>query len=526
MMQFYTHRTIRRSAFTLIAVALLLHIYMACQRVEPSIADGKYYIAVAQLLSEGKPPVLDLIWQYANAPEMVAHYAFDYWMPMAAFLMAIPMWLFGPTLTAGLAATNIAALALAGITYMQSRRWIAGGMVALGAAVWCYLHQATNVLALLPQSAVFYAVFGSLALWAIVLAAVRQQKAQAILAGIAIGLAYLTRNDGVLLLPALAAAMYFSPGSWQLRLQHFLIALAAFCITIMPYLWMNMHYQGKAFSGAFQQVLWLDDMQELANPAAPPSSEGFFARASAHHIKLRAEALIRNGFTTTQGFTLFALIFAAIGIHARLRKKSRPGQLWVGVHLGYLALHFLVCGLIVPVVAVHGTYGNSLQALLPFLMICATYGMVAALKSYRRALLVIFVLGLSNLTYYVFFGLSSIGAERAIAKEWQETGAALARAGAKKTDVVMSADSFGNRYYLGYPTVAVPTGDVRNIPRMAEKYNAAWLVTGIAAKDAIPGFMQHTRTAKVIVWKRNELRRRANEIKKPEIRKKANGKKH
>ena len=85
-----------------LAVPLALYVFAvgvgllaAVTVVFPTNEASAYYVAVARNLAEGHGLVIDSMWSYATPPLVLPRPAFELWQPMASFIAALPMALFG-----------------------------------------------------------------------------------------------------------------------------------------------------------------------------------------------------------------------------------------------------------------------------------------------------------------------------------------------------------------------------------------------------------------------------------------------
>ena len=99
------------SAGAIFAAALAVRAVAALQIPFPVPEDTAYYVAVARNLLEGHGLVSDALWSYQTSPLVVPRAAFEVWLPLATFLDAVPMALFGATFRAAqVAAVLVGAL--------------------------------------------------------------------------------------------------------------------------------------------------------------------------------------------------------------------------------------------------------------------------------------------------------------------------------------------------------------------------------------------------------------------------------
>ncbi len=92
-----TRREAWASAALVTMAAILVRAWAATIITFPRPEDTAYYVGVARNLLDGRGLVSDAIWSFATPPLSFPRPAFEVWLPLPAFLDAIPMWLFGAT---------------------------------------------------------------------------------------------------------------------------------------------------------------------------------------------------------------------------------------------------------------------------------------------------------------------------------------------------------------------------------------------------------------------------------------------
>src|SRR5207244_6164693 len=93
------------SAGLVYVVALVVRAWAATQITFPRPEDVAYYVGVARNLVDGRGLISDAIWSFQTPPLSFPRPAFEVWLPLPSFLMAIPMLILGPTLAAAQVAT-------------------------------------------------------------------------------------------------------------------------------------------------------------------------------------------------------------------------------------------------------------------------------------------------------------------------------------------------------------------------------------------------------------------------------------
>ncbi len=172
----------------------------------PGIADPTHYYNMGVRLVEGHGFTIDYIWQYSLPPESIVHPE-EHWMPLTAVIAAAPMALFGESARIALLPFILIGALLPALSYWAARQLDLSESAALFSAA---------ALAALPEMAIYSLRTDTVAPMALLIGVsillltrgLRRGEWWAFAAsGIAAGLAYLTRNDGVLLLPMLAVTL-------------------------------------------------------------------------------------------------------------------------------------------------------------------------------------------------------------------------------------------------------------------------------------------------------------------------------
>jgi hypothetical protein len=227
---------IRRDLLWLFFLALAVRLAVAALIRRPGYMDTAYYAAGAVRLAQGGGLSEPFLWNYLDDPAGLPHPGFLYWMPLPSLLAAPFAALFsnlqspisnlhplpGSFFVLQLPFVFLAALLpLVGYaiawqtTGVRRHAWVAGLITLFSGLFFPYWT--------LPETFAPFALFGSLALW---LAGnwildtrnwildTRYWKLETgrwLLVGLLVGLAHLTRADGILLLPVVILALLARP---------------------------------------------------------------------------------------------------------------------------------------------------------------------------------------------------------------------------------------------------------------------------------------------------------------------------
>ena len=189
----------------LLALGVRLALGVAFVRY-PAIADSNHYYNMGVRLVEGQGFTIDYIWQYNRPPEAVVHPE-DHWMPLAAVLAAIPMGALGISTGASLVLFVLIGSLLPLIAYWGARQLKLQESSAYYAALAAALMPELVLNSLRTDTTVPTALFVCLSLLLLNEGLWRGGWWRFAVSGAMVGLAYLTRNDGLLLIPMLAAVL-------------------------------------------------------------------------------------------------------------------------------------------------------------------------------------------------------------------------------------------------------------------------------------------------------------------------------
>ena len=234
----------------LYTLALVVRLALAWPVAGPSYFDASYYAAAAESLVAGHGLTDQVIWNYLDDPAGLPRPSHLYWPPLNTWL-AVSGLLFNGWRGVQAVFIALSALLVPLAAYLAWSLWrrrdyavVAGLLTLFSGPYTCYWGSA-------PDS---FAPF-ALAVAAALLAAASERWT---LAGLATGLAALTRADG-LLIGAVIGAYALAKRNWRGA-----SLLAAACLlTLAPWWARNWLVAGTPFPGGGLKTLWLRDYEEL-----------------------------------------------------------------------------------------------------------------------------------------------------------------------------------------------------------------------------------------------------------------------
>jgi len=472
----------------LFLVALAVRSALGVAFPDPAYPDAYYYANVARTLAEGGGFSVDYIWSFVDVGGRIPEVATlpipanAHWMPLAVVVQLPFLWLLGPGPVAHGLPFWLLGAAVAPVTWWIARDAglgkpgaIAAGLLVIAPGVLtAYLGQ--------PDNFAPYMLLGALSLWACGRAMHGDRRA--FLAGAAcVGLAYLSRNDGVLLaLPFAVAALAGARGWLGARSVGLptVIAGAVLCLLIVaPWLARQLVVFGSlAPSAANGRILWITDYAQLYAVSGETSVATFLTQGLDALVASRVGGFLAAGALLIGGPFLVVLApFVTIGIAARRRDlRFLP---W----LVYLVVLLLASGLLFAVHVPYGTFLHSVGAVVPHGMVLAIIGigeLVAAIGRRRPTWHVPRAASVITLSVtLIFLAVSAAGAAGTIGRwraEAESREAIVAALRALPDDArLMSPDAGAYRYHAGRTGVVTPDDPLPVIEEAARRYGIGWL---------------------------------------------------
>jgi hypothetical protein len=473
----------------LFVLALAIRAASGALFLDPAYPDSLYYVNVARALAAGDGFQVDYIWNFVDVggrlppdPRLPIP-SNAHWMPLAALIQVPFIWLLGPTPLASSIPFWLAAATTAPLTYAIARdaavgrggAIAAGLMVALAGAVSPFLSQPDNFALFMP--------LGALALW-LCGRGVRGDRRAFVVGGVVVGLATLSRNDGVLLgVPFALAFGRELLGHATVRRIGWSAAVtcaAAFVVVTAPWWARQLAVFGSlAPSAASGRILWIASYHELYSISSETTVASFLAQGPASLLASRLSGLAAAvGLFTLMPLVLVLTPFTAVGAWARRRDpRFVPWLIYAGVLVAFSALLFAVH---VP----HGTFLHSAVALVPHAFVAALIGIAAVVRvvAGRRAswdatrATAVFTAGAVAVT-----ALGAVAGTMFTARGWgAERDVRLAIAEVLRTlpddGPIMTPDPGSYRYHAGRGGVVTPDDPLPVIEEAARAYGVRWLV--------------------------------------------------
>ena len=537
-------RASRRDGLILFFLALAVRLSAAWLLTGPTYMDTAYYAVGARQLAGGAGFDEPFLWHYLDDPAGLPHPGFLYWMPFPSLLAAplvilIPGSFFALQLPFAVlsALFPLVAYRLAWkITDRRRSARLAGVLTIFSGFFFPYWT--------LPETFTPFAVFGSVALWLVgreTQGAGDNRRREGwlahLLAGLLVGLAHLTRADGVLLLPVVAlGSLISSPtrnkqqatsdeprssrlvvGHWSLVIGYWLLVILGYLLVMGPWFLRNLALIGAPLSPAGTKTLWLRVYDDLFCYGCDLSLSSYVAWGWGNilHSKLNALWINFQRLLAEDGL-IFLLPFILVGFY---RLRRRPVFILSSV---YLLLAYLLHSVAFTFPGPRGGFFHATAAVLPFLFTAGAEGLEVAVRwagrrrrwNLRQAQAVFATattVGSVILSVYVM--AMHLPAWRDAGAVYRDIAAWLDAQHGPDAPTVMVGNPPSFHYYSGVPAVVVPNGGVQTVLDVCERYGVDYLVLDSNRPDPLDalyeGRVSHPRLAqavtfedgRVVVWR-------------------------
>jgi 4-amino-4-deoxy-L-arabinose transferase-like glycosyltransferase len=458
---------------------------------DPAFPDPLYYVNVARQLAAGEGFQVDYLWSFIEVGGRLPADGFlpvpsnAHWMPLASIVQVPFIWLLGPTAGASALPFWLAGAAVAPLTWRIAldagmERWqaaAAGILVALPGGVAIHLTQ--------PDNFALFMLAGGCALW-LCARGLRGDRRAFVLGGLVVGVATLSRTDGVLLgVPfalAFVADLVARRQGKRARIgwAAALLCAAGFAIVVGPWLVRQLEVFGSLSPSASSgRILWVVEHDEIFSVTSETTPEAFFRQGldplAASRLGGLGAALVVFAVMPMAGLLV---PFLLIGAWARRRSPLfAPWFVYAGALLVATTLLFAIY-------VTHGFFIHSAVALVPHAYVLAIAGIATAVswmadrrahwdaRRASRVFTAILVAGV--LVASAAATTSTLRAWTSEAEQRRPLLTALA-AVAEPGDRVMSPDPGAYRYHGGWPGIITPNDPLPTVEEALRLYDVRWL---------------------------------------------------
>lgn len=472
----------------LFAVALLARAAVGALHPDPAYPDSYYYVNVAHSLAAGRGLTLDYVWNFVDvggtlpAEGVLPIPSNAHWMPLAALVQVPFIWLLGPTALASALPFWMIGATAAPLCWLIGRDagldrgiCILGGLLtAVPAAILPFLGQ--------PDNFGLYMTLAPLALWLCVRAA-RGAGWPWLAGGIVVGLATLSRNDGLLL--GMPFALVALAGLRQAGRRRLTLALGTACalgFLLIAGPWFArqlVEFGSISPSAASGRMLWVTDYRELGSAGPLPTLGSLLALEPIDLLASRLQGLV----AALGHFTLLplAVVMAPLALIGAWQRRHDPA---FAPFYRYAVVFVAVIAILFPAHVAHGMFLHSAVGLLPHTFLLVGVGLwrlidwIAARRPTWHAPTARRVLAGGLVGVAVVAGAVQARSTLAAwqAAEAPRVAAAPVASALGGEELVMSADPGALRYLWRTGGIVTPDDPLPVIEDAARLYGVRWLV--------------------------------------------------
>jgi hypothetical protein len=471
---------------------------------DPAYPDSYYYTEVTRSIVEGRGLSVDFVWIFAEVGGVIPALptlpipSNAHWMPLASFVQVPFVAVLGPSPIAGALPFALLGSLAAPLTWAIARDAGARASVAVGAGVLTALPALTLVFMTQPDNFSLFQPLAAAALWLAARGLKGDRRAFAF-GGLLVGLATLSRNDGVLLGAVFGLAFLWDRWrAWRsgggrlpvIPIRSAAVFVALFLLVMAPWWLRQLEVFGQISpSTATGRVLYIRSIDEWNSITTPATLDWLLGQGAGPLVASRLGGLLAavTIYTTLVGAGLL-VPFMLLGGWARRRSVD------FGPFFAYAALLFSFSAIVSAVHVPGGTFIHSAVALVPHSYILALEGVVLGvgwIAARRRSWDATLATRLFTSTAIAFAAAAAVFAVVSVHAGWDRkrdaraaVAAALDDAGAATADRILSIDAAGIRYATGRGGVVTPNDPIETIESVARAYGTRWLI--LERDDIVP----------------------------------------
>ena len=375
--------TLRRDLLWLTAGALVVRLVVAAIVDGAPWTDSAYYFASGRQIATGHGLTVPFVWSFLDTGGRLPTHptlpipSHAHWMPLTAFVASLGMLVLGPTELAARVPMILLSTALTPLTYLMALSIWHSRSAAVAGAILVVFAGPLLLFGSIVESFAVFGLAGSAALFCAMRSVADDSRPRTwlILSGGMVGIATLTRIEGLLLAVAPATAWLISMGwtGWHARGARpgwttGIGSAATFALVVSPWAVRNLATFGSILPSTGGSTLWIKSYNEQFSITADTSLGAYLAQGAGPIIGSKAGAwLTIGGYTVALMAGVFGFLFlAGLWVHRR-RADVAPFTIY------WLAM-FVAMGGVFTFHAPHGLFYHHAPAWLP---IAASMGATA-----------------------------------------------------------------------------------------------------------------------------------------------------
>ncbi len=494
-------RASSRWTFALIlALAIGVRLIGAWFAPHPGISDSNHYYNLAKNVSEGRGLVVDYLWHYHYSHADITHPE-DYWMPLPALYPAFTM-LFVPN--------NLFVALLPSVAFGGAVVALAYGVAwALGAservrqlAMICLLFLPDLMLnSARTDTTISYVFYMGCAMVCFYLG-IKQRPLWLLLAGVCGGLAYLTRQDAILLLPSFAVAWVGARFlGYRVAWRWVLLLPLGWLLVVSPYLYRNYSLFGSLTSNGSGRTLFMTSFNDQFTYGRTLNLEHYLAWGIPNILANIATMALANVRTIVHTLDVLLPVVGFVGAWGIIAHKDREKGLMFLLPLVMVLALLAFYTVVTPFHTMGGSFKKSYQFTLPFWAFLGAYALDRYVQPSRMAM-AFAVIGAMVAGMNAFqlvrtdFDASKRFNDSVIALDGR-----LQDVGDVNGDgeiIVMTQDPYILNYH-GYRALMLPSDPLDMILEASYRYNVDYIILP-ANREALNGFYDNEQQDARLTW--------------------------
>jgi hypothetical protein len=484
-----------RTPIALYVGALVARLIAAALFPDPAYPDSFYYVDVARQLAAGHGFNVDFVWIFPEvgggipANPILPIPSNAHWMPLASLVQVPFIWLLGPTAFASAVPFAFIGALAAPLTWAIARDAGTSRLVGVGAGVLVALPLMLLVFMVQPDN---FSLFQPLVAGALWLGArgLRGDGRSFAIAGLLVGLATLSRNDGVFVGATLGLAFFWdrwrawrSGGARRPAIPFWSAVACAglFAVVMAPWIARQLAVFGSISpSTASGKVLFIRTIEEWNSITTPASLSWLLDQGIGPLLLSRIGGLIAAvSIFSTLACAVVLVVPLVIGAWSRRR------SVWFGPFFVYAGILFAFSAIVSAVHVPGGTFIHSAVALVPHTFILILEGVAVGVgwiaarrRAWNREQATRVFITATVASGAVLAVLVSLAVHGGWAQKRADR-ATLADALTLVSDPdtrVMSIDASGIEYASGRGGVVSPNDPIDTIRDVATAYQTEWLI--------------------------------------------------
>jgi 4-amino-4-deoxy-L-arabinose transferase-like glycosyltransferase len=373
-----------RFFWAILFFSLVLRLGAAYLAPHPGISDSNHYYNMARNLAEGRGFVIDYIWNYYTKPADVTHPE-DYWMPLPAVYPAVMLHFFPDNLFMALLPSVAFGVAVVVLTYGLAGSMglsTTGRLLAMGLVAFIPEFVLNSARTDTTMSYVFY--MGCL-FWCFYKGFTQHGKWW-ILAGVFAGLAHLTRQDTILVLPSVLLSVIVL---WRLKekiawgwLMGFFVA---WVLVLTPWMLRNYELFGVLLSGGSSRTIFMTSFIDQFTYGRELNLEHWLAWGWGNIISNILTMVLANIRMLTTLPDVFLPIVALVGLGILIQQRDAQKIKFMLFPFVLVLALFMFYSFVTPFHTQGGSFKKSVMLVLPFIACLGAFGVLSISKTERMA---------------------------------------------------------------------------------------------------------------------------------------------